>query len=288
MPPCWPARASSSKPRRAAAPRTRCCRYAQWPRAVHDCRGERTLRRIDVRSRCSHELERDGAARPRRAAAGRDRARMVRRRTFCGGCAAPRLAALRQEVEPAGAGGARTLPAELARGRSARFAARSASAAAGLVASSVALGDRMSSLRRVPGYQPERARPALRLRRGRLGRRRARPGCRLLPGGRACTRSPADGRPSGGGGSTIGCAPRSRAARFSGSTCCAETGLEAEHALLPALWELVWAGEVTNDAWQPLACRSPLPGVPQASASATSLLASPMRPRSPRRRAAGR
>jgi ATP-dependent Lhr-like helicase len=29
------------------------------------------------------------------------------------------------------------------------------------------------------------------------------------------------------------------------------TGLEAG-ALLPALWELVWAGEVTNDAWQPL------------------------------------
>ncbi len=30
-----------------------------------------------------------------------------------------------------------------------------------------------------------------------------------------------------------------------------ETSLEAE-AALPALWELVWAGEVTNDAWQPL------------------------------------
>jgi ATP-dependent Lhr-like helicase len=30
-----------------------------------------------------------------------------------------------------------------------------------------------------------------------------------------------------------------------------ETGLEAE-VLLPALWDLVWAGEVTNDAWQPL------------------------------------
>ncbi len=29
------------------------------------------------------------------------------------------------------------------------------------------------------------------------------------------------------------------------------TGLEAEQAL-PALWDLVWAGEVTNDAWQPL------------------------------------
>lgn len=30
-----------------------------------------------------------------------------------------------------------------------------------------------------------------------------------------------------------------------------ETGLEGEVAL-PALWDLVWAGEVTNDAWQPL------------------------------------
>ncbi len=30
-----------------------------------------------------------------------------------------------------------------------------------------------------------------------------------------------------------------------------ESGLEAEVAL-PALWDLVWAGEVTNDAWQPL------------------------------------
>jgi ATP-dependent Lhr-like helicase len=31
----------------------------------------------------------------------------------------------------------------------------------------------------------------------------------------------------------------------------AETGLDADEALV-ALWELVWAGEVTNDAWQPL------------------------------------
>ena len=31
----------------------------------------------------------------------------------------------------------------------------------------------------------------------------------------------------------------------------AATGLEPE-AALPALWELVWAGEVTNDAWTPL------------------------------------
>ncbi|HKG09140.1 MAG TPA: DEAD/DEAH box helicase [Gaiellaceae bacterium] len=31
----------------------------------------------------------------------------------------------------------------------------------------------------------------------------------------------------------------------------AESGLDAEEAL-PALWELVWSGEVTNDAWTPL------------------------------------
>jgi ATP-dependent Lhr-like helicase len=31
----------------------------------------------------------------------------------------------------------------------------------------------------------------------------------------------------------------------------ADTGLEAEEAL-PALWDLVWAGEATNDAWAPL------------------------------------
>ena len=32
------------------------------------------------------------------------------------------------------------------------------------------------------------------------------------------------------------------------------TGLEAETALT-ALWELVWAGEATNDAWTPLRAR---------------------------------
>src|SRR5207249_5857215 len=31
----------------------------------------------------------------------------------------------------------------------------------------------------------------------------------------------------------------------------AATGLDPE-AALPALWDLVWAGEVTNDAWTPL------------------------------------
>src|SRR5581483_5903714 len=31
----------------------------------------------------------------------------------------------------------------------------------------------------------------------------------------------------------------------------AETGLD-EGVALPALWDLVWSGEVTNDAWTPL------------------------------------
>jgi ATP-dependent Lhr-like helicase len=41
----------------------------------------------------------------------------------------------------------------------------------------------------------------------------------------------------------------------------AATGLDAE-AALPALWELVWAGEVTNDAWTPLRAARRY-GVPQ-------------------------
>ena len=44
--------------------------------------------------------------------------------------------------------------------------------------------------------------------------------------------------------------PSSRSAEF-WSDLLAATGLDAEQAL-PALWDLVWAGEVTNDAWQPL------------------------------------
>jgi ATP-dependent Lhr-like helicase len=47
-----------------------------------------------------------------------------------------------------------------------------------------------------------------------------------------------------------------------------ESGLEAE-AALPALWDLVWAGEVTNDAWQPL--------------RASRRYAAPRRERTPRR-----
>ena len=53
------------------------------------------------------------------------------------------------------------------------------------------------------------------------------------------------------------------------------TGLEAESAL-PALWELVWAGEVTNDAWTPLRAGRRYEA-PARRAPAAPLLAHPRR-----------
>ena len=66
----------------------------------------------------------------------------------------------------------------------------------------------------------------------------------------------------------------------------AETGLEAAVAL-PALWDLVWAGEVTNDAWQPLrASRRFADAAGRSGGSGASRGSA--RTRSRRRRAAGR
>ena len=53
----------------------------------------------------------------------------------------------------------------------------------------------------------------------------------------------------------------------------AATGLEAEE-VLPALWDLVWAGEVTNDAWTPLRAGRRY-GVPSAPRRPAALLAPP-------------
>ncbi|HZR92733.1 MAG TPA: DEAD/DEAH box helicase [Gaiellaceae bacterium] len=63
------------------------------------------------------------------------------------------------------------------------------------------------------------------------------------------------GRPSGAPPSETEAAARLREA-LRGSALfwpdlLEESGLDAE-AALPALWDLVWAGEATNDAWQPL------------------------------------
>ena len=64
-------------------------------------------------------------------------------------------------------------------------------------------------------------------------------------------------------------------------------GLEPEEALT-ALWELVWAGEVTNDAWTPLRAGRRYRGAARAPASSAPLLAHARAPGSRRRRGGGR
>jgi len=63
------------------------------------------------------------------------------------------------------------------------------------------------------------------------------------------------GRPAGAGAPESEAHDRIRAALSRSAEfwldLLGSTGLDAEETL-PALWDLVWAGEVTNDAWQPL------------------------------------
>ncbi len=112
-----------------------------FARPVHDRRGERTLR-PRRRARAAGARAR-GVARPRRVAPRRHRARVVRPR-----CAAPAAARLAGRAAPRGragrAGDARSLPAELAWGRSSGFAARSPGAAPGAGATGRLSGRAMS------------------------------------------------------------------------------------------------------------------------------------------------
>ena len=73
--------------------------------------------------------------------------------------------------------------------------------------------------------------------------------------------APAGGAPPEGDAAAALRAALARSAEFFPDLLAA-AGLEAEQAL-PALWELVWAGEVTNDAWAPLRAARRY-GVPQA------------------------
>ena len=164
-------------------------------------------------------------------------------------------------------------------------AARGARAAAGARAAGLALGERGAAAPR-PGLPARVARRALRRRRARLGRRGARSRRRLLPRGRAAARAAGRARRR----------PRARRPTRSGAALgrsaefwqpLVETGLEAE-AALPALWELVWAGEVTNDAWTPLRAGRRYQAPSASVRPPAPLLAHAAAPRSPRRRAAGR
>ena len=146
-------------------------------------------------------------------------------------------------------GGARAVPALVARGRPARVASRSARTAAGPAAARRALGVRGPAEAR-PRLPAGASRCAHRERRGGLGRRGPRPrrrstSARTLRRSARCRRRRDRKAPS-----TTGSVRRSPGALF-WDELLLETGL-ADAIALPALWDLVWAGEVTNDAWTPL------------------------------------
>ena len=159
------------------------------------------------------------------------------------------LAALRREVEPAEqAALGRFLPAWHGIGR--RASLREALVPLQGLALPVSLWETEVLPRRVPNYQPASL-DAL---------------CaagELVWVGAALDRvavyfredAPVLGRPPGASPPETPEADAIRAALGRGALFWAdlllETGLEAE-AALPALWDLVWAGEVTNDAWTPL------------------------------------
>ncbi|MGH3047410.1 MAG: Lhr family helicase, partial [Gaiellaceae bacterium] len=159
------------------------------------------------------------------------------------------LAALRKEVEPAGQGAlGRFLPAW--HGIDRRASLREALVPLQGIALPVPLWESDVLPRRVPGYQPawldqlcasgevawigaglERVALYFREDAAALGRPAALP-------------------PPDGEAHALIRAALTRGALF-WFDVLHETGLEAEFAL-GALWDLVWAGEVTNDAWQPL------------------------------------
>ena len=123
--------------RRDVAASSSSLRFARGRGPFTTARGERALR---PRRRAGAARARArGAARPRRAPAGRDRARVVRPGRAA--AAAARVARRAAQGGRAGrAGDARPLPAELARDRPARDAARGARPAAGARAAGLALG----------------------------------------------------------------------------------------------------------------------------------------------------
>ena len=212
------------------------------------------------------------AARPRRVAAGRDRARVVRSRRPA--APAPRVARGAAEGGRARrAGGARAIPARLARRRPAGNAARGARAVAGAAAAGRALGVAAPAApgARLPAGAPRRA---LRERRGRLARRRPGPrrrctSAKMRPRSAA---SPARPSPEGRVHDALRAALRHA---LHWDELLAECGLDDAEAL-PALWDLVWAGEATNDAWTPLrAARRN--GLPTRRAPAAPVLAPPRR-----------
>ena len=178
------------------------------------------------------------------------------------------LAALRKEIEPADQRAPGRVPAVLAgrrpprrRRRGHRPPARGARAAAGPRAAGGDLGARRAAAphRRLLALVAGRA---VRERRARVGRRRARSGARgrvalyfredAAAIGPPPARAPARRlEPPRRARARAAARAARRSARASSPTCSPSSTLPAE-ALREALWDLVWAGEATNDAWAPL------------------------------------
>ena len=237
----------------------------------------------DVEPRAARARAR-GAARPRRAAPGRHRARVVRP-----GRAAPAAPRVARRAAPRGragrAGGARALPARAGTGSTgARRCARRSCRCRRCRCRSRS-GSREVLPRRVPGYRPEQLDQLCAT--GEVvwvGAGLDRVAVYFREDAPVLGRSPARRAPEGEAHDAI------RAALGRGALFWLDlldaTGLDAEEAL-PALWDLVWAGEVTNDAWTPLRAGAPLRRA-EARAAAAPLLAPPRERGRRRRRAAGR
>ena len=217
-------------------------------------------RAVRARARARRGGACSGGARPRpgRAAARRDRARVVRSgRPPAAAPREPRRACARRSSRSSRARSAGSCPA--GKGIDRRATLREALVPLQGVSLPVALWESDVLPRRVPGYQPAQLDQLTRVRARSSGSAPASSGS---PSTSARTRRPSGARPRclrRRRRPTRRSARRSRAARCFWFDLVRETGLEAE-AALPALWDLVWAGEVTNDAWQPLAREPPLPG----------------------------
>ena len=209
------------------------------------------------------------------------------------------LAALRKEIEPADQRALARVPAVLAgrrpppaAGRRDRPPARGARPAAGPRAARRRVGARRAAAPR-RRLLADVARPAVRLRRGRLGRRRrARPPLRprraLLPRGRRRCSAPPPGAAAraGGAASTTRCASACAPAPCFFTDLLADVAGVAARGAQEALWDLVWAGEVTNDAFAPLRAPRLTLAAPR-SQQARAERAPPLRRPPPRRAAAG-
>ena len=249
------------RPRRDGAARPALRAHA---RPVRDRRAARPLRR---RLLAGAEGAGDvGRPRPRRAAPRRDAARVVRPRGAA--AAAARLAGGAAQGDRARRPArARALPAELAgrrpppaRGRRPRPPARGADRPPRARAARRGVGARRAAAPRrrllavVDGRAVRGGRA--RLDRGGAARPPLRPRRALLPRGRAPARAAAAPQgPAGGQRPTRRSASASPPARASSPTCSPTSPAIPSEELQEALWDLVWAGEVTNDAYAPL--RSP-------------------------------